>query len=174
MKTHSWIGLLFAALELTAGASAAAQGTGKILNTCTLLSPSEIRRVTNRPDLATGTPRQYEESAATYSNCIVAGAIDIGITLKENKNDFYARMRDTYIKAPPKLGFRVEKQSGLGDDAYWLFDPRDKKVKLETLVGGRQLSVGLGKFTGRDELVPEPEAKRIVLAIATALVPKVR
>ena len=174
MKTHSWIGLLFAALELTAGASAAAQGSGKILNACTMLSPSEIRRVTNRPDLATGTPRQYDESSATYTSCIIAGAIDIGITLKENKNDFYARMRDTYIKAPPKLGFRVEKQSGLGNDAYWLFDPRDKKVKLETLIGSRQLSVSLGKFSDRDEPVPEPEAKRIVLAIATALLAKVR
>jgi hypothetical protein len=167
--------LLLASLGLTAGASVArAQGTGKALDACTLLSGPEVRSVAKRSDLATGQPRTHQSTTAAYSSCILAGAIDIGITLNRNTNDFYARMRDTYLKAPPNAGFRVEKQSGLGDDAYVLYAPPGMDVRLEMLVGERRISVSVKKTTDTKQAVPEAEAKRIALAVAKALVPKVR
>jgi hypothetical protein len=168
-------GLLLASLGLAASASgAAAQGTGKVLDACTLLSGPEVRTVTKRSDVATGNPRSYQQTTDSFSNCILAGTIDIGITLNANTKDYYARMRDTYIKAPPSTGFRVEKQAGLGDDAYWLSGPPNTKVRLEMLVGSRRVSVSVSKATDTGQPVPEAEGKRIALAVATALVPKVR
>src|SRR3954469_20883197 len=89
MPKYMHISLLFAALELAAGgAVAAAQGTaaGKVLNACTLLSAPEIKRIAGRPDLATGQPRSYQASTAIYSNCILSGAVDVGITVSRNAN----------------------------------------------------------------------------------------
>jgi hypothetical protein len=167
--------LLLASLSVATGAPAAwAQGTGKALDACTLLSGPEVRGVAKRPDLATGTPRTHQITTAAYSSCILAGAIDIGITLNRNENDYYARMRDTYLKAPPNAGFRVEKQRGLADDAYVLYAPPGIDVRLEMLVGERRISVSVKKTTDTNQPVPEGEAKRIALAVATALVPKVR
>jgi len=167
--------LLLASIGLAAGTSVAlAQGSGKVLDACTLLSGPEVRTVAKRPDLATGTPRTHQISTASYSSCILAGTIDIGITLNTNTNDYYARMRDTYLKAPPNSGFRVEKQGGLGDDAYVLFAPPGTQVRLEMLVGARRVSLSVAKTTDTKQAVPEAEAKRIVLAVASAMVPKLR
>ena len=167
--------LLLASLGLVAGAPVArAQGTGKVLDACTLLSGPEVRSAAGRSDLATGQPRTHQISTASYSSCILAGTIDIGITLSTNTNDFYARMRDTYVKAPPNAGFRVEKQRGLGDDAYVLYAPPGIDVRLEMLVGERRISVSVKKTTDSNQAVPEAEAKRIALAVGKALVPKLR
>ena len=128
-------GLLLASLGLAASASgAAAQGTGKVLDACTLLSGPEVRTVTKRSDVATGNPRSYQQTT-----------------------DSYARMRDTYIEVPPSTGFRVEKQGGLGDDAYWLSGPPNTKVRLEMLVGSRRVSVAVSKATYTGQPVPEAE-----------------
>jgi hypothetical protein len=167
--------LLLASLGLAAGASLAhAQAAGKVLDACTLLSGPEVRTIAKRTDLATGTPRTHQATTAAYSSCILAGTIDIGLTLNTNANDFYARMRDTYMKAPPSSGFRVEKQNGLGDDAYVLYAPPGIDVRLEMLVGERRISLSEKRTTDTEEAVPEAEAKRIALAVAKALVPKLR
>jgi hypothetical protein len=167
--------LVLAAFGLAAGAPIAhAQAAGKVLDACTLLSGPEVRSAAKRTDLATGTPRTHQATTASYSSCILAGTIDIGITLNRNASDYYARMRDTYLKAPPNAGFRVEKQRGLGDDAYVLYAPPGIDVRLEMLVGERRITVSVKKTTDSNQAVPEAEAKRIALAVGKALVPKLR
>ena len=175
MKTLTSNTFLLASLAFaTFALPARAQGSGKALDACKLLSGPEVRSAAKRSDLATGTPRTHQITTPDYSSCILAGTIDVGITLNKNANDYYARMRDTYLKAPAKAGFRVEKQRGLGDDAYVLYAPPGIDVRVEMLVGERRISVSAKKTTDTNQAVPEAEAKRIALAIATALVPKVR
>jgi len=179
MTRSTNIGVLLAALQLSiAGSSAGAQAAarqGRVLDACTLLSTTEIQRLAGRNDVATSPPDPDETPTAFHTNCIFWGAFDIGISLNRTTKDGYARMRDNNAKDPRKLGNRVEPIRGLGDDAYYFIEAgRSPRTHVEALVGDRQLSVILGRITGPGKLPPEPEAKRIALILAQALVPKVR
>ncbi len=147
---------------------AAAQGkptSSGAVSACSLLSPADIRQITGRTDLATGDPDPEEMPG--HSNCIFSGAFDIGITVNATSKAMFLRMRDTYRKAPSRLGYRVEEVPGLGDGAYFLIDK--SRVQLFTLHGEKELRISLAKITfAPGEMPPEPKAREIALSLAKA------
>ena len=132
---------------------------------CSLLSAAEIQRTTGRTDVARS-PGHAEELDFT-SNCQYAGAVDITIHLGAQTKVMFARERDTYAKAPTRLGYRVEPVSGLGDDAYYL--SYAGKAEVRTMVGETELAVSLS-----GSLPPEADAKMMALRLAKAAVAKLR
>ncbi len=132
---------------------------------CALLSAAEIKQATGRNDVARS-PGQAEEAPYT-SNCQYWGAIDITIHLGGQTKVMFARERDTYAKAPARLGYKVERISGLGDDAYYLSS--SGRAEVRTRVGETELAVSLS-----DTLPPEADAKSMAINLAKAAVAKLR
>jgi hypothetical protein len=147
----------------------------KTITACELLTAAEIRTITGRSDLATARPMREDQQF--HTNCIHSGAphsgvVDIGITVAPETNVMFGRVRDNYGKAPARLGYRVEKISGLGDDAYYLIDKT--RVQLMAIAHGTQLTVSLGEVNPGSKLPPEAEAKAIALKLAKAGLAKLR
>lgn len=132
---------------------------------CSLLSAAEIQRATGRTDVARS-PGHAEELNFT-SNCQYWGAVDITIHLGAQTKVMFGRERDTYAKAPPRLGYRVEPVAGLGDDAYYL--SYSGKAEVRTMVGETELAVSLS-----GSLPPEADAKTMALSLAHAAIAKLR
>jgi hypothetical protein len=162
------VALVAVLLGLSASARAAAQkpanGVGR-KTACALLSSAEIQRATGRNDVARS-PGQSEEAGFT-SNCQHFGAVDITIHLGNQTKVMFARERDTYAKAPARLGYKVERVSDLGDDAYSL--SYSGKMEVRTMVGETELAVSLS-----GSLPPEADAKKMALSLAKAGVAKLR
>ena len=147
----------------------AAKGLG--VTACDLLSAAEIRRIVGRADVATapGQPEDLEH----HTNCIRMGAFDLGITIANETPVMFGRMRDTYAKAPARLGYKLEKVPGVGDDAYFLIDKY--RVQLKSIVRDKELTIALSKISmlpGR--MPPEADAKAIALKLGRAGVTKLR
>jgi hypothetical protein len=141
------------------------------ITACDLLSAAEIQRIVGRADVAT-VPAQ-PENMEFHSNCIRRGAFDLGITIASETPVMFARMRDTYAKAPTRLGYTVEKVSGIGTDAYFLIDK--DRVQLKALLRDKELTIAVSKISmlpGR--MPPPPEAKAIARELAKAGVTKLR
>ena len=150
-------------------APAAAQ---KPTTACALLTVAELRRAAGRNDLATVPERSDTEGA--MSNCERSGAVDVTLMLVPSSKAQFARMRDTYVKAPARVGFKVEPVSGVGEEAYLAM--RRGRVQLRTLVGSRELTVELQKVSSATpgEMPPEPEAKALAVRIGKAAAAKLK
>ena len=156
-----WIPLavcLLSGSAVVATAQQPAKGVGGKF-ACALLSPADIKQITGRSDVARS-EGQPEEAPFT-SNCLFMGAIDITIHLGNQTKVMFGRQRDTYAKAPAKLGYKVEPISGLGDDAYYL--SYSGKAEVRAMVGETELAVSLS-----GSLPPEPDAKNLALGLAKA------
>jgi hypothetical protein len=168
--------LTFVAMTVSGAAAKAQVKVGsKTITACELLTSAEIRTITGRSDLATAKPMREDQQF--HTNCIhsgapYTGAVDIGITVAPETKVMFGRMRDTYVKAPARLGYRVEKVSSLGDDAYYLIDK--SRVQLMTIAGETQLTVALGEINPGAKLPAEPEAKAMALKLAKAGLAKLR
>ncbi len=148
---------------------------GKTITACELLTSADIRTITGRSELATARPMREDQQY--HTNCIYSGApysgvVDIGITVAPETKVMFGRMRDNYLKAPARLGYRVEKVPGLGDDAYYLIDK--SRVQLLAIAGETQLTVALAEVNPGSKLPPEPEAKMMALKLAKAGLAKLR
>jgi hypothetical protein len=176
MSRYAQFIVVLATLQAAASSVARAQSTareaaGTTVSACSLLTAADIRRITGRSDLATSRPEP--EELPGHSNCIHSGAFDIGVTVDETSRVMFDRMRDTYSRAPSRLGYRVETVSGLGDAAYFLMDK--DRVKVTTLVGQNELTIALAKISMLPgELPPEPTAKAMALNLAKAAAAKLR
>ena len=160
------------AAVLTLGIAVTPATAQKPTTACALLSVAELRRAAGRNDLATVPERSDVEGA--MSNCERSGAIDVTLMLVPSSKTQFARMRDTYVKAPARVGFKVEPVSGVGEEAYLAI--RRGRVQLRTLVGARELTVELQKISSATEgqMPPEPEAKALAVRIAKAAAAKMR
>jgi hypothetical protein len=163
MRRHPrWILLVAFLLSGAAVGEVTAQGTAKGVagkTACALLSPADIKQITGRSDVARSAGKP--EEAPFTSNCLFMGAIDITIHLGTQTKVMFVRERDTYAKAPAKLGYKVEPISGLGDDAYYL--SYSGKAEVRAMVGETELAVSLS-----GSLPPEPDAKKLTLGLAKA------
>jgi hypothetical protein len=160
--------LLAVAGAFMASSPAVAQGSKKGVGgktACALLSAAEIKSATGRNDVARS-PGNAEELEFA-SNCQYWGAVDITIHLGTQTKVMFARQRDTYSKAPARLGYRVEPIAGLGDDAYSL--SYSGKAEVRAMVGETELVVSLS-----GSLPPETEAKTMAQSLAKAAVAKLR
>lgn len=168
-RTTRFIPLIAAALAVSASTEAAAQKSAKGWSgktACALLSAAEIRQAAGRPDVANRMSHMDEDTQFS-SNCQHWGAIDITIHLGTQTKVMFGRERDTYAKAPARLGYKIDRLSGLGDDAYYM--SYSGKAEVRAMLGETELAVSLS-----GALPPDAEAKKMAVNLAKAAVANLR
>jgi hypothetical protein len=157
------LALGFTCLVTPAAAAQKSKGVdGK--TACALLSADEIKRAAGRTDVARRTSHMDEDTDVS-SNCQYWGEVDVTLHIGKETKVMFGRMRDTYVKAPARLGYAVERISGLGDDAYYLI--YKGKVEVRALRGDKELAVSLS-----GSLPSDTEAKKMALSLAKAALAK--
>lgn len=152
-----------ASVSSEAAAQKSAKGwSGK--TACALLSAAEIKQAAGRSDVANRTDHMDEDTQFS-SNCQYWGAVDITVHLGSQTKVMFARERDTYAKAPARLGYKIERLSGLGDDAYFM--SYSGKAEVRAIIGETELAVSLS-----GSLPPEADARKVALGVAKAAVAK--
>jgi len=132
---------------------------------CGLLSADDVKHATGRDDVARRTDHMDQDTQFS-SNCQYWGAFDVTLHIGTQTKVMFGRVRDNYAKAPPKLGYTIERIPGLADDAYFLI--YNGKVEMRALRGETELAVSLS-----GSLPPDVEAKKkMALAIAKAAAAK--
>jgi len=128
------------------------------------MSADDVKAASGRGDVARRTTHMDEDTNFS-SNCQYWGAFDITLHIGTETKVMFGRVRDNYAKAPPRLGYTIERVSGFGDDAYFLI--YNGKVELRALRGEKELAVSLS-----GSLPPDAEAKKMALSIAKAAAAK--
>ncbi|HWJ15667.1 MAG TPA: hypothetical protein VNS10_18135, partial [Gemmatimonadaceae bacterium] len=124
------------------------------------MSADDLKAASGRSDVARRTTHMDEDTNFS-SNCQYWGAFDITLHIGTETKVMFGRVRDNYAKAPARLGYTIERVSGVGDDAYYLI--YNGKVELRALRGETELAVSLS-----GSLPPNAEAKKMALSIAKA------
>jgi len=132
---------------------------------CALLGPDEIKKVTGRSDVARTTEKPEESQFS--SNCQYWGAFDITLHVGAQTKVMFGRERDTYAKAPAKLGYKIEPLKGLGDDAYYM--THNGRVEARAMLGETELAVSLS-----GSIPPEPDAKTMAVNLAKTVLAKLK
>ena len=160
------LGLLGSVAWVAAASPAVAQSAKGVggKTACALLTADEIKRAAGRNDVARRTTHMDEDTNVS-SNCQYWGDVDVTLHIGTQTRVMFGRVRDNYGKAPPRLGYKVERLSGLGDDAYSLV--YNGKVEVRALRDETELAVSMS-----GSLPPDPEAKKMALAIAKAAMSK--
>jgi len=168
MRAHPrFIALVVLVLGTLASSEAAAQKSAKGWSgkpACALLSAAEIKQAAGRSDVANRSSHMDEDTQFS-SNCQYWGAVDITLHVGSQTKVMFARERDTYAKAPARLGYKIERLSGLGDDAYFM--SYSGKAEVRAMVGEKELAVSLS-----GSLPPAADAKKMALSLAKAAVAK--
>jgi len=167
--TTRFIPLIVAFVVVSSSSEAAAQKPAKGWSgktACALLTAEEIRQAAGNHDVATRTSHMDEDTQFS-SNCQHWGTIDITIHLGAQTKVMFARQRDNYAKAPARLGYKIERLSGLGDDAYYM--SYSGKAEARAMVGEIELAVSLS-----GQLPPDAQAKTMAVNVAKAAVAKLR
>jgi len=128
------------------------------------MSADDVKAASGRGDVARRTTHMDEDTNFS-SNCQYWGAFDITLHIGTETKVMFGRVRDNYAKAPARLGYTIERVSGVGDDAYYLI--YNGKVELRALRGETELAVSLS-----GSLPPNAEAKKMALSIAKAAAAK--
>jgi len=128
------------------------------------MSADDVKAASGRSDVARRTTHMDEDTNFS-SNCQYWGAFDITLHIGTETKVMFGRVRDNYAKAPARLGYTIERVSGIGDDAYYLI--YNGKVELRALRGETELAVSLS-----GSLPPNAEAKKMALSIAKAAAAK--
>ena len=147
---------------ITAAAPAAAQA-GK--HACALLSAADIKQLTGNGKVARSAGKPEESQFS--SNCMYEGDIDITIHIGSQTKVMFGRERDTYAKAPARLGYQVEPMSGLGDAAYSL--SYKGRMEVRAMLGETELAISLS-----GPLPADAEARKMALALAKAALAKLK
>jgi hypothetical protein len=167
MRSKHLIPLVFVTCVVAVAAPAVAQKTAKGpggKTACALMSADQIKQAAGRSDVARKTSHMDEDTNFS-SNCQYWGAFDITLHIGTQTKVMFGRERDTYAKAPARLGYTVERVSGLADDAYFLI--YNGKVEVRAMRGETELAVSLS-----GSLPPDAEAKKMALSIAKAAAAK--
>ena len=135
---------------------------------CSIIDPAELKRLTGLKDnLGRGpVPADPADLPKGRSECEYLG-LTFSLSSLASADEF-ARHRDIEAKG----GTKVESVAGVGDDAFYWWDPKPgslNQVGIAVRAGNRQLTVL--DLTPSDSV---PSAKPPLLAIAKSLVPKLR
>jgi hypothetical protein len=169
-RATRFIPLIVIAAAISRSSEAAAQKAGTKgwsgKTACALLTPAEIRHAAGDDHVATRSSHMDEDTQFS-SNCQYWGDIDITIHLGSQTKVMFGRERDTYAKAPARLGYKIERVSGLGDDAYFM--SYSGKAEARAMVGEIELVVSLS-----GPLPPDAESRTMAVNLAKAAVAKLR
>jgi hypothetical protein len=137
---------------------------------CTLINAAELQQITGRTDLAGLAPRAStpSELPAYMSEC---DFLDMSFTLTATMTpEWFDRNRKQSEARPDR--WKVQSISGLGDEGYYLWDPRpgsDRSVGIVFRVGSKQVTIG--------DMVPSDSIELMkpkLLSLAKLTVPRIK
>lgn len=171
---RSKLGTSVVMLASAALSTVAAQGAGKAAGqatgptACSIIDVAEMKRITGRTDyLKRGpVPADPNETPKGVSECEFLG-ISFSLT-SAMKPDWFNTTRSDQVKS----GTKVEPVSGVGDEAYYWWDPKpgsDRQVGVAFRAGSYRLVVM--DMTSADSI---QAMKPVLLAIAKMAAPKLR
>jgi hypothetical protein len=171
---RSTLGTSVVMLASAALSTVAAQGAGKAAGqatgptACSIIDVAEMKRITGRTDyLKRGpVPADPNETPKGVSECEFLG-ISFSLT-SAMKPDWFNTTRSDQVKS----GTKVEPVSGVGDEAYYWWDPKpgsDRQVGVAFRAGSYRLVVM--DMTSADSI---QAMKPVLLAIAKMAAPKLR
>ena len=145
-----------------------AQASGQ--HACSLFQPAELIQLTKRKDIGNQGPQPSgpPELAKGTTEC---DFVNVSVTLTENMTPaWFTRDRGVTEKATTR--WKVQSVSGIGDEAYYMWDPRpgsDRSVGIVIRASGKRLSVGDTAPSDSIEAI-----KGMLLSIAKMTVPRVK
>ena len=146
---------------------ARAQATGD--HACSLVDAAELKGLTKRDDY--GQKPQASDPSQLRQGTTECDYLSISYTLTSNMTkEWFARDRRTTEATPDR--WKVESISGLGDEAYYMWDPRpgsDRSVGIVVRAGGKRLSIG--ELASSDSL---EASKSLMLSLAKLALPKLK
>lgn len=160
------LGALIAAQLLAVSSAAVAQAGGP--TACSIINAEELKRITGLKDiLKTGPqPTDPSELPKGRSECEYLG-LTFSVSSPTPK-EYFDRTRASQAKG----GMKVETAAGVGDDAFYWWDPKPgtmQQLGIAVRAGKWQLTVL--DLTSSDSIAT---VKPRLLAIAKALAPKLR
>ena len=160
----------FAAIQLSATLPSVAEAQGGPGHACSLVDAAQWRTITGRKDfgnqgLQASTPEQLK---AGVTEC---DYLTISLTQTSDMTaERFARTRKSSEQNPDR--WKTESISGLGDEAYYMWDPRPgafRSVGLLFRTAGKQIA--MGTQAPSDSI---PATKQMLLTLAKATAPKVK
>ena len=157
-------------LQVTVAASASdAQAADP--HACTYFQASDLLKITGRKDVLGEGPQASKpgETAAGTTEC---DFLSISMTVTSNMTPaWFARDKTMLEKSPDR--WKVESVSGLGDEAYYMWDPRpgsNRNVGIVYRAGGKRVSVG--ELAESSDSIAS--AKPMLMQIAKLALPKLK
>jgi hypothetical protein len=135
---------------------------------CSLIDPAELMRVTGRKDILNRGPQAYDGRVKGLSEC---GFLELSFALTSNMTpEWFNRNREMVKNG--KTEMKVEPVSGIGDEAYYMWDSRpgsNRQVGIVFRSGTKQMAIG--------DLAPSDSIeayKKMTLSVAKLLAPKLK
>ena len=148
--------------------SAAAQVASP--NACSLFDAAELKQLTKRKDIL-GQGPQPSSPSVLPKHMSACEFLNLNFTLTANMTpEWFARNRKQQEARPDR--WKVASVSGVGDEAYYMWDPRpgeDRSVGIVLRASGKQLAIG--------DTVPSDSieaVKPMLLAIAKAALSRMK
>jgi len=111
---------------------------------CTYLTASDWLRITGKKDIGNQGP-QASKPGETGAGTTECDFLSISLTVTSNMTPaWFARDKQNIEKGATDK-WKVESVSGIGDEAYWMWDPRpgsDRNVGIVIRTGNKRVSIG--------------------------------
>ena len=137
---------------------------------CSLVQTGDLLQITGRKDLL-GQGPQASKPGETLAGTTECDFLNVSMTVTSNMTPaWFARDRATTEKATDR--WKVQSVPGLGDEAYYMWDPRpgsDRNVGIVYRAGGKRVSVG--ELAASDSM---ESAKQMLMKIAKLALPKLK
>ena len=155
------------AVHVTVAPTASAQAARP--NACALVDAPELIRLTGRKDFSGRGPKLSPPSEVPAPDMSLCHFLGVTFALRNNMTaERFARIRRSHEAG----SWKVQSISGLGDEAFSLWDPSPgsrKSVLIDFRSGSKQVSL--------EDVVPSDSVeatKKLLLSIAKSIAPRVR
>ena len=139
-------------------------------NACSLFDAAALKQLTKRKDIL-GQGPQPSSPSDLPKHMSACSFLDLEFTLTANMTpEWFARNRRQQEARPDR--WKVSSVSGLGDEAYYMWDPRpgeDRNVGIVLRASGKQLAIGDTAPSDSIEAI-----KPLLLSIAKLVLPKMK
>ena len=171
MRSILGLTLGISALVHVTVAAPAADGQATDPHACTYFPASELLKITGRKDVL-GEGPQASKPGDLREGTTECDFLSVSMTVTSKMTpEWFARDRKVAENNPTK--WKVESISGLGDEAYYMWDPRpgsNRNVGIVYRAGGKRVSVG-EMAASADSIEAE---KKMLMQIAKLALPKLK
>ena len=147
-----------------------ASGQAANQHACSLVQTSDLLQITGRKDVL-GEGLRASKPGETAEGVTECDFLSISMTLTQNMTPaWFARNRKMTEDNPKQ--WKVESVSGLGDEAYWMWDPRpgaNRNVGIVFRAGTKGMAVG--ELSSADSIA---SSKAMLMQVAKSLLPKMK